>query len=188
MWINLSVLCARYIWGLVLLAALTPLSIAYGLVELLGVGLTCFNEVVHVKRDESWLGLVVPTGYMLGICMLPIGGQSFAVQSVLAVNVALLAALKWHFWARYTSGLSSWVSLCDTGPYRLIRHPQNLLSLFSRYCFFIGFPNMWNFYIVSIASLFTVMSILAEERFLSQFPEYREYLDRVRWRLVPWVW
>jgi protein-S-isoprenylcysteine O-methyltransferase Ste14 len=77
----------------------------------------------------------------------------------------------------------------DTGPYRIVRHPMYAGAV----PLMIGIP-LWlgslAGVILAAAPIATlVLRILAEERFLrSELPGYGDYLQRVRWRLVPFVW
>ncbi len=76
-----------------------------------------------------------------------------------------------------------------TGPYRALRHPfyaGTLLlglatpPLLGSYCAAIFIPPAW---------ALLVVRIFAEERFLSdRLPGYKEYLSKVRCRLIPGVW
>jgi len=43
----------------------------------------------------------------------------------------------------------------------------------------------WNLAIYAIGWTAQIMRLLAEERLLGEDPEYRAYLDQVRWRLIP---
>ena len=46
-------------------------------------------------------------------------------------------------------------------------------------------PTMWNFAVFSIFYSLKIPRILAEERLLGQDTNYRSYMDRVRFRLIP---
>ena len=73
------------------------------------------------------------------------------------------------------------------GPFRIVRHPVYtgwfLLSI--GYC--LAYPSWINFLLVSTASPFMLWRILLEEQLLLEDPEYREYVQRVRFRLIPGV-
>jgi protein-S-isoprenylcysteine O-methyltransferase Ste14 len=77
--------------------------------------------------------------------------------------------------------------ICSSGPYRFVRHPIYFGYVMLHVGFFLLNPSIWNF--VVFATLYTVKipRILAEERLLSQDPEYRRYMDQVRSRLIPGV-
>ncbi len=74
------------------------------------------------------------------------------------------------------------------GMYRFVRHPIYFGYMISFFC--IVFQN---FSFVNLAILLVligcdVMRILAEERVLVEDSEYVAYKQKVRWRLIPFVW
>jgi protein-S-isoprenylcysteine O-methyltransferase Ste14 len=77
----------------------------------------------------------------------------------------------------------------STGPYSVVRHPMYAGVLL----FFIGAPLLLSSliglcWVPVIAALIAVRAVL-EERTLSEgLPGYREYMARVRYRMIPYVW
>lgn len=75
-----------------------------------------------------------------------------------------------------------------TGLYRLVRHP----IYFSYVIFYTGFIlnnySLHNTLVVALFALAQTYRIFAEERLLSQDPEYVTYKTKVRWRLIPFIW
>lgn len=77
----------------------------------------------------------------------------------------------------------------DTGPYRLVRHPMyaGAIPLSVGMALWLGSYAGALLAVVPIALL--AMRAVAEERFLARELEgYDDYLQRVRWRLVPGIW
>jgi protein-S-isoprenylcysteine O-methyltransferase Ste14 len=77
----------------------------------------------------------------------------------------------------------------STGVYGLIRHPMYFGGLF----FFIGTPlalgSWWTLLLAPVFLPILVARILNEERVLERgLPGYVEYTNKVRYRLIPWVW
>lgn len=77
----------------------------------------------------------------------------------------------------------------DTGPYSVIRHPLYCAALF----IYIPSPLVLGSYyalIIMIALPFIlVYRIRNEEAFLIEgLPGYREYMEKVRYRLIPYIW
>jgi protein-S-isoprenylcysteine O-methyltransferase Ste14 len=73
------------------------------------------------------------------------------------------------------------------GPYRLIRHPMYAGYILTHLGFLLSSPNLWNACVYSVAFVFQLMRIFAEERMLNEDPAYRELALRVRYRLAPFV-
>ena len=77
----------------------------------------------------------------------------------------------------------------DTGLYGVVRHPMYIASIL----LFLSMPlilRSWLSLIIFLAyPAIIVKRILSEEAFLAENLEgYTEYMHRVRWRLVPFVW
>jgi protein-S-isoprenylcysteine O-methyltransferase Ste14 len=78
--------------------------------------------------------------------------------------------------------------LVTSGPYRFVRHPMYLSYILAD----IGYNlQEWNFVtllLVLVGWMSLVYRIHAEERVLSQHPEWPAYVVLVRYRLFPGIW
>jgi protein-S-isoprenylcysteine O-methyltransferase Ste14 len=77
----------------------------------------------------------------------------------------------------------------STGPYAIVRHPMYA----SASLYIIGTPlalgSLWGFVPVFVMVPFLIWRMFDEERFLAQnLPGYGDYQQRVRHRLIPFVW
>ena len=77
----------------------------------------------------------------------------------------------------------------STGPYAVVRHPMYA----GAFLFLIGTPlalgSYWALLSVVVLVSVIVLRLMDEERFLSQrLPGYREYLSKIKYRLVPFIW
>jgi protein-S-isoprenylcysteine O-methyltransferase Ste14 len=77
----------------------------------------------------------------------------------------------------------------STGPYAYIRHPMYAGALL----FFIGTPlllgSWWGLLAAPvIAAMLAVRAVLEERTLADGLPGYRDYISRVRYRLIPGVW
>lgn len=73
------------------------------------------------------------------------------------------------------------------GLYRFVRHPLYCSYTIAFLGYVINQPSTWNIGVYGLAVILWVLRLLAEEKFLLQDPQYREYASRVRSRLVPGV-
>lgn len=73
------------------------------------------------------------------------------------------------------------------GMYRFVRHPIYFSYLITHTCYLAANFSIHNLLIISASVGLMVTRIHFEERHLSLAPEYRAYQDRVRWRLIPFV-
>jgi protein-S-isoprenylcysteine O-methyltransferase Ste14 len=78
--------------------------------------------------------------------------------------------------------------VCDTGPYRFVRHPcyaGNILALFG---IVLALSSVWTLIPAAVASIIAVIRTALEDQTLrEELPGYRDYARRVRYRLVPWI-
>jgi protein-S-isoprenylcysteine O-methyltransferase Ste14 len=77
----------------------------------------------------------------------------------------------------------------DTGPYAHVRHPMYAGAIW----LFVGMPlalgSWWSLGLIVPLMTVLLWRLLDEERILQrELPGYRDYMRRVRFRLLPFVW
>ncbi len=88
-----------------------------------------------------------------------------------------------------TIAVASDQKVIATGPYALVRHPMYAGAL----VLLIGTPlalgSWWGLLVLIPMTLVLVLRLLDEEKFLARnLSGYTEYCQRVRYRLVPYIW
>jgi protein-S-isoprenylcysteine O-methyltransferase Ste14 len=73
------------------------------------------------------------------------------------------------------------------GPYFFVRHPMYAGYILTHIGFLLGFPSLQNFFLYLITFLIEVARLIREELVLNKDPLYREYVSRVRYRLIPFM-
>ncbi len=80
-------------------------------------------------------------------------------------------------------------AVCDSGPYRFVRHPGyagNMLALFG---IVLALSSVWTLIPTIVALIIAVIRTSLEDRTLQEeLPGYRDYSQRVRYRLVPGIY
>jgi protein-S-isoprenylcysteine O-methyltransferase Ste14 len=77
----------------------------------------------------------------------------------------------------------------STGPYALVRHPMYVGVLIMLIGIPLALDAWWSLAIIALAAPGLIWRILDEEKFLTKdLPGYVEYTQKVRYRLVPYVW
>jgi protein-S-isoprenylcysteine O-methyltransferase Ste14 len=76
--------------------------------------------------------------------------------------------------------------VCDSGPYRIVRHPGYAGNILPLLGIVLAFGSVWTLIPAAAALIITVIRTLLEDRtLLEELPGYREYARRVRYRLIP---
>jgi protein-S-isoprenylcysteine O-methyltransferase Ste14 len=75
----------------------------------------------------------------------------------------------------------------SSGIYSIVRHPMYATDILLRIGFVISHVNNFTIIMLVLSTLCYCYRAMLEERFLSHFPEYREYKERVRYRFIPFV-
>lgn len=73
------------------------------------------------------------------------------------------------------------------GLYGVVRHPMYATDILLRIGFLISHFNLFTGLVFVLSTGCYVYRAVLEERFLSQDPAYREYMQKVRYRFVPFV-
>ncbi|MCP4129846.1 MAG: isoprenylcysteine carboxylmethyltransferase family protein [bacterium] len=77
----------------------------------------------------------------------------------------------------------------EAGLYKIVRHPIYTFSMFLYLGYTMIFPLVWMWVFYGIIALGMLRRIAEEEEFLVQnLPGYAAYRERVRYRLIPFVW
>jgi protein-S-isoprenylcysteine O-methyltransferase Ste14 len=79
--------------------------------------------------------------------------------------------------------------VCDTGPYRYIRHPGYSGNVFSSFFVALFLDSWWVMIPAGIALIIAVVRTTLEDRtLLDELPGYQAYASRVRYKFVPGIW
>jgi len=79
--------------------------------------------------------------------------------------------------------------VCDTGPYRFVRHPGYAGNLLALPGIVLALNSMWTLIPAAVALIITVIRTALEDRTLhEELPGYRDYALRIRYRLIPGIY
>lgn len=79
--------------------------------------------------------------------------------------------------------------VCDSGPYRFVRHPGYAGSIVPLFGIVLALESVWSLIPAAVALVITVIRTSLEDKFLrDELPGYREYMSRVRFRLTPGIY
>lgn len=104
------------------------------------------------------------------------------------LGLALLVVIQ-NSYAAATITVEEGQTLTSDGVYRVVRHPMYSGSLVMMLGIPLALGSYWGLLIVLAGVVVLVLRIFDEEKLLSsELAGYREYTQRVRYRLVPHVW
>ena len=141
------------------------------------------------------------TPVFLAIFLLPgfdrrYGWSSVPVIVVIAADILALAGyaifvrvLKENSYASRIVEVEKNQRVITTGPYALVRHPMYVGIMIMFVFTPLALGSYWAVIPALMVALVLVARIVNEERvLLAGLPKYREYTQRVRYRLIPGVW
>jgi len=80
-------------------------------------------------------------------------------------------------------------TIVTTGPYALVRHPMYIGALVMLFGVPLALGTWWGLFTIIPMTILLVWRLLNEERFLAKnLAGYSEYRNKVRYRLLPFIW
>lgn len=74
------------------------------------------------------------------------------------------------------------------GIYRIIRHPLYAGYTLSNIAILLNHYHTQNLILVALAIVTQIIRLIREEKFLQTNPQYAQFMQRTRWRLLPYLW
>jgi protein-S-isoprenylcysteine O-methyltransferase Ste14 len=80
-------------------------------------------------------------------------------------------------------------TVCDTGPYRIVRHPGYAGNVLALPGVVLALSSLWTLIPAAAALIVAVTRTALEDRTLQEeLPGYADYARRVRYRLLPGIY
>lgn len=155
--------------------------------EALVVGLTLLRRNAGTV-DRSWRARILTIFSTFGPPLVKPTSSSLAPETftIMIASAGLMIVVLGKLSLGRSFGLTpANRGVVSTGLYKFLRHPIYLGYLITHLGFVIANPANWNWCILAAADVALMLRAICEERTLAQDPEYRSYMQRVRWRVVP---
>ena len=79
--------------------------------------------------------------------------------------------------------------VCDSGPYRIVRHPGYAGNIPPLLGIVLALGSVWTLIPAAVALIIAVIRTVLEDQTLQEeLPGYRDYAQRVRYRLIPGIY
>lgn len=158
--------------------------VSEGLVVLLLLTRRRTNQISTNFRDWA-----VAFGGTFLVLLVGKGGEPISAS---VGSILMIGGLAVHVGAKFCLRRSFGLVAADRGVkqkglYTIVRHPMYAGYIMTHVGFLIVAPSAWNLLVYSAAWALMILRIFAEERVLSANPDYRAYMARVRYRLLPGI-
>jgi len=135
------------------------------------------------------LFVVAALDHRFGWSIVPLWGIAAGHVLIAIGYVVMFKVFRENSFAASTIEVASEQKVASTGPYGLVRHPMYAGAI----VMFAGIPlalgSWWGLILVLFLLLGLAVRLLDEEAFLARnLPGYADYMQKVRYRLVPFVW
>jgi protein-S-isoprenylcysteine O-methyltransferase Ste14 len=199
---------ADYVGGWLYLGEMVAMSVVFGL-HMMRVDPGLLKERLKppMQKDQPLADKLI----LVPILLLMFGGLGFMAAdaarwhwSMMSSTVQwagcglLLAALLFMYWTMRTNSFAAPVvkiqkdrgqAVIATGPYAIVRHPLYFGALFYIAGTSLVLGSWWGLATIPLLALLLGIRIGVEERTLRMgLDGCDDYVRRVRWRLVPFVW
>jgi protein-S-isoprenylcysteine O-methyltransferase Ste14 len=167
-----------HVTGLLLLAS-----------EALVVALTLVRRTAFTV-DRSWKARILTMFATFGPPLVRPAGLAVASESITiviaAIGLIIVVVGKLSLGRSFGLTPANRGVVC-TGLYRFVRHPIYLGYLITHVGFVLANPSGWNLAVLVAADVALMFRAICEERTLGLDDQYRAYMGRVHWRIIPGV-
>ena len=141
-------------------------------------------------------GLMFLCGFVLagldfrfGWSRLPLWVNYAASAAFLAAYALYAEVLRENTWLSRTIEVQEGQRVVSTGLYGIVRHPMYAATLLLFMSMPLVLGSVPAFVVFLVYPAILAMRIRSEEEVLArELPGYSEYMQRVRWRLIPYIW
>lgn len=164
------------------------------------------ERMSHKKDAKTWDRRIL-TAYILFLMVLLIvpgldavrfGWSEVPLMVKVLGFVGYIPAMGFAFWAMKENAYLSNVvriqkdrghTVCTTGPYRYVRHPMYAGVILIMFCLPLSLGSFYAFIpAFIIVVLFILRTSLEDKTLQEELPGYKDYAQKVRYRLLPRVW
>lgn len=104
------------------------------------------------------------------------------------LGIAMLVIVQ-NSYAGATVTVESGQTVVSNGLYKFVRHPMYVGNVIMMIGIPLALGSYWGLLFIIPGTVVLTLRILDEEKLLfRELPGYRDYADRVRYRLVPYIW
>jgi len=165
------------------------------------------QNIEHIQNAKAWDKVLAPLmAVSIGFPMVIVAGldhryswsPEFPLWLIVIGFILITLGYAFASWALAENRFFSSVVriqkerghvVCDSGPYRLVRHPGYAGNIPPLFGIVLALGSLWTLIPAAVATIITVIRTALEDHTLQEeLPGYREYAQRVRYRLIPGIY
>jgi protein-S-isoprenylcysteine O-methyltransferase Ste14 len=165
------------------------------------------QSIEKVQRAKAWDKVLAPLmALSVGFPLVIVAGLDhrygwspvFPLWLILLGFILISVGYTFAVWAlvenRFFSGVVRIQAdrghvVCDSGPYRIVRHPGYAGNILALLGIVLALGSVWTLIPAAVALIIAVTRTVLEDQTLQEeLPGYRDYARRVRYRLLPGVY
>ncbi|HSQ94333.1 MAG TPA: isoprenylcysteine carboxylmethyltransferase family protein [Methanoregula sp.] len=148
------------------------------------------KRIVRVAGVLFLIGLIIPgLDHRYGWSDIPVAVVLAADVLVILGYTLIFLVLRENPFASRVVDVEPGQTVIATGPYAMVRHPMYLGASIMWLATPVALGSLWALPFFFLIPVILVWRILNEEEvLLRELPGYREYVQTVRYRLVPGIW
>jgi protein-S-isoprenylcysteine O-methyltransferase Ste14 len=187
LWVALSMVLAVFTWRYAIPDAYTPIWLFVALhIQCAFIFAIRQPARSSTKRPLEILVTLVSLTYFLAFEVKPSSSAVLALLGGVVTAIgSIITFISIQYLGRSFAVLPSLRDIRTSGMYRFVRHPIYLSYIVAGLGTLMRHPSLYNSSVVLAGVLLMMWRIRFEERLLTQDELYRNYMDAVRYRLIP---
>ena len=186
-WVAISVGLAIFTWEHAVREAYTPIWL-YVVLNIQCAVLFAIRHPAQLSclRPLEIFVTLVSVNYFFAFNPVPISSSAWArLGGMISTVGALLTFVSVQSLGRSFAVFPSLRAVQTSGSYRFVRHPIYLSYIITALGIVVHHPTVYNGTVALAGIVLILCRMRFEERLLAQEPAYRDYMARVRYRLIP---
>lgn len=146
--------------------------------------------IIKISFIIFLLAFLIPgLDYRFGWSQIPIAIEIIAHLAIIAGFIIFFFVMKKNSYASRIVEIQKDQKVITDGPYRYVRHPMYVSVLIIYLSSPVALGSWWGLLTILPIALILIARIINEEKLLIKgLPGYKEYMEKTKYRLIPFIW